>query len=196
LETSLKLLNDGEMDDDCQAAAQVALSYVSLERREFDRALDLAKQVSEVGEASVGDEAFLRVHKRRLAAARMYGCEAMCSLGDAMDGMRFLAGDGKNDALDRLASDLAAATIKTAATNGKDKMRLAKAQSMVRSSASAASAMLGNLTVAKQLAMSAQAMEDACSSSRENSSARRALLYCMLREGNYEASLTLLRSAQ
>jgi hypothetical protein len=126
----------------------------------------------------------------------MYGCEAMCSLGDAMDGMRFLAGDGKSDAFDRLASDLAAATIKTAATNGKDKMRLAKAQSMVRSSASAASAMLGNLTVAKQLAMSAQAMEDACSSSRENSSARRALLYCMLREGNYEAALTLLRSAQ
>jgi pentatricopeptide repeat protein len=65
---------------------------------------------------------------------------------------------------------------------------------MVRSSASAATAAMGNLTAAKQLAMSAQAMEDAYESSRERSSARRALIYCLLRGDNHSAALSLLQS--
>merc|ERR1719491_686349 len=108
--------------------------------------------------------------------------------------MRYLEGNGQEDAFDRLASELGGVTIEVASSNSLGKARLARAQSMVRSSASVASAALGNLTTAKQLAMSAQAMEDAYSSSRERSNARRALFYCMLREGNSGAALSLLKS--
>jgi len=61
---------------------------------------------------------------------------------------------------------------------------------MVRCSASAASACLGNLSAAKQLAMSARAM------TREGSYATRALVYCLLQEGNRGAALKLLTSAR
>jgi hypothetical protein len=111
--------------------------------------------------------------------------------------MKHLAGDGKKDAIDRLASDLGGVTIEMASSNPKAKVRLAKAQTMVRCSASAAYACLGNPGVAKQFAMSAQAMENSYSVSREGSSAKKALLYCMLREGNHGAALSLLsRSAR
>lgn len=65
--------------------------------------------------------------------------------------------------LDRLASDLAGVTIETAAVSSKGKRRLARAQTLVRASASIVTATLGgphNMTVAKQLAMSAQSMEE------------------------------------
>jgi hypothetical protein len=64
----------------------------------------------------------------------------------------------------------------------------------VRSSASAVTADLGNLTAAKQLAMSAQAIEDAYHSNREQSSSRRALAYTLLKNGSNGAALSLLRS--
>ena len=105
-----------------------------------------------------------------------------------------MIGDGKGDAIDRLASDLSGVTLETAAANGKGKRRLARAQTMVKSSASAATAAMGSSTAAKQLAMQAQAMEDAYESNRAKSSARRALVYCLLREGNHSAALSLLQS--
>ena len=114
-----------------------------------------------------------------------------------MASMKILVGDGKDDAFDRLSSDLGGVTIGMASGNAKAKARLAKAQTMVRCSASAASAALGNVAASKQLAMSAQAMENSYSPSREGTSqARKALIYCMLREGNHGAALTLLRSAR
>jgi hypothetical protein len=134
--------------------------------------------------------------KRQEATARMYACEASAMIGQAVESMKFIAGDGEKNAIDRLASDLAGVTLETAATDPKAKARLAKAQAMVRCSASAASACLGNLGASKQLALSAQAMENSYSISREKSSARKALLYSMLREGNHGAALSLLRSAR
>jgi hypothetical protein len=116
-------------------------------------------------------------------------------LGYSMESMKHLVGDGQKDAIDRLASDLGGVTIEMASSNPKAKARLAKAQTLVRCSASAASACLGNITACKQLALGAQAMENSYSTSREGSVARRALLYSMLREGNHGAAISLLRSA-
>lgn len=198
LELTLHLLlkEEGDRDLHALASARLSLSYVSLELRNFDIALDMAKLVIEQDEKSTTKEtdAKRRMEKRQAATARMYAAEASCALGDAAAGMRYLVGDGQDHAFNRLASELGGVTIEVAATNGKGKARLAKAQSMVRSSASAASAILGNIGPAKQLAMSAQAMEDAYSGSRERSTARKALIYCMLREGNCGAALTLLKT--
>ena len=198
LETSLELFQDGSGSDKVGiASAQLAMSYVSLEYRDFETALRYARLVvdSPIDKSSL-ELVSLNMFQRQQATARMYASEAACALGDAMASMKFLVGDGKDDAFDRLASELGGVTIETAAANGRGKARLANAQAMVRCSACAASASLGHLAAAKQLAMSAQAMEDACSSSRERSSARRALVYCMLREGNSSAALTLLRSVR
>eukprot|EP00536_Pseudo-nitzschia_multiseries_P009543 jgi/Psemu1/306609/fgenesh1_kg.269_\ len=135
--------------------------------------------------------------KRQTATARMYASEANASLGDPTASMKVLVGDGKDDAFDRLSSDLGGVTLGMASASNKAKARLAKAQTMVRCSGSAASAAVGNLTASKQLANRAQAMENSYSSSREGTSqARKALIYCMLREGNHGAALTLLRSAR
>ena len=195
LDTALHLLNEGNRTDvNGLASIQLALSYVLLELRDFGRALKMARAV--IGDdTSMSDAATkTRYQLRKIATARMYASEAACAVGDAPGGMRFLVGDGQEDAFDRLASELGGVTILVAANNVKGKARLAKAQSMVRSSASAASAVLGNLTHARQLAMSAQAMEDASSTARANSTARRALVYCMLREGNCGAAMSLLKS--
>lgn len=184
-----------ELGPDALASARLTMAYVQLAFREFEKALEGATLVLEIPEPSDQDDALsCRVHKRRMATARMYAAEASCAVGESVEAMKFLVGDGQDDAFDRLASELGGVTIETAATNGKGKRRLAKAQSMVRSSASAATAVMGNLTAAKQLAMSAQAMEDAYATNRERSSARRALIYCLLRGGNDGAALSILRS--
>lgn len=196
LESALQLLNEkDEKDIHALASTRLCLAYVSLELRNFGSALNMAQLVVEQDESlSAESEAKKRIYKRQIATARMYAAEASCALGDAAAAMRYLVGDGQDDAFNRLASELGGVTIEVAATNRKGKARLARAQSMVRSSASAASAVLGNIGPAKQLAMSAQAMEDAYSGSRDRSTARKALVYCMLREGNSGAALTLLRS--
>lgn len=195
---------------DALMSARLTMSYLKLAVRDYRGALKEAKLVLEDsspllvqpgpsdpsdGAATAGDMA-RRLHKRRLATARLYAAEASCALGETIEAMKFLVGDGRDDAFDRLASDLASVTLETASGNTRGKRRLAKAQSVVRSSASAASAAMGNLTAAKQLAVSAQAMEDACSTNhhRERSAARRALVYCLLRGGNHGAALTILRS--
>jgi hypothetical protein len=195
LDTALHLLKEGGWtDENGLASIQLAMAYVLLELRDFGRALKMAQAVIGV-DTSNSDTAFKSHYQlQKIATARMYASEASCAMGDAPGGMRFLVGDGQDDAFDRLASELGGVTILVAANNVKGKARLARAQSMVRSSASAASAVLGNLTHARQLAMSAQAMEDASSTPRANSTARRALVYCMLREGNCGAAMSLLKS--
>jgi len=70
---------------------------------------------------------------------------------------------------------------------------------MVRTSASAATAAMGRLGTAKQLAMSAISLEDNAgvpSYEANRTSARKALLYCMLREGNSDGALAVLRSSR
>lgn len=176
-------------------SVRLTLAYVYLSFKEYSKALRLAKLELEFKESSeMEDEVTRSARNRRRATARMYAAEASCALGESMDAMKFLVGDGQDDAFDRLASDLSGVTIETAASNGKGKRRLARAQSVVRSSASAVTAAMGNLTAAKQLAMSAQAMEDVFASNRERSTARRALIYTLLRGGHHGPALSLLRS--
>lgn len=178
-------------------AARLTLSYVHLAFHEYTEALKMAQLVLDSQTLpETADSVTIRTHKRRLATARMYAAEASCLSGDSTAAMKFLVGDGQDDAFDRLASDLSGVTLEMAASNpgGTGKRRLARAQTVVRSSASAITADMGNLTAAKQLAMSAQAMEDAYASNRERSVARRALIYTLLREGHEGPALSLLRS--
>ena len=188
--------DDATVDDLVLQSARLSLSYVCLERKEFKEALKYAELVLQGQDSDAGmDSARRTMFKRQQATARLYASEANAMLGDSMESMKHLVGDGQKDAIDRLASDLGGVTIEMASSNPKAKARLAKAQTLVRCSASAASACLGNLTACKQLALGAQAMENSYSSSREGSVARKALLYSMLREGNHGAALSLLRSA-
>lgn len=207
LEKALELHSD--VSNDLRAndyvglqSTRLAYAYVCLEGKDFRQALHYAEMIlksnTEPMESDdlIAGSARRTMLKRQLATARMYAAEASAALGEAMASMKHLVGDGKDDAFDRLASELGGVTLEMAAVNPKAKARLAKAQTMVRCSASAASASLGNLAASKQLAMSAQAMEGSYSATREGSSARKALIYCMLRDGNQAAALTLLRSAR
>jgi tetratricopeptide (TPR) repeat protein len=193
-------VEEGPEIDLAVVSTRVSLSYVYLELRDYTASLSHAHKVLSIIKHFQNDPdmdiARATMLKRQEATARMYACEASAMIGQAVESMKFIAGDGEKNAIDRLASDLAGVTLETAATDPKAKARLAKAQAMVRCSASAASACLGNLGASKQLALSAQAMENSYSISREKSSARKALLYSMLREGNHGAALSLLRSAR
>jgi hypothetical protein len=190
------LSNQEALDNDALSTSRLMLSFVLLSFREFYRALDMARLVldSQTLEAvEVGNDT-IGVVKRRIATARMYAAEASCALGNSAEAMKYLVGDGRDDAFDRLSSDLGGVTMDMAALNGTGKRRLARAQVKVRSSASTVTAAMDNMPAAKQLAMSAQAIENAYASNRERSAARRALVYCLLRGGNHSAALTLLRS--
>ena len=205
-ETALHVMKKNDDDDDkknsisstdrlAELSARVSLSYIGLEMKDYSSALDYAKQALAQGEeqttlVSTLDTAARTLWQRQQATARMYASEASCVLGDATSSIKYLVGDGKNDAFDRLAVELGGVTLEMASRDASGKKRLAKAQAMVRCSASAASACLGNLSAAKQLAMSAQAM------TREGSYATRALVYCLLQEGNRGAALKLLTSAR
>lgn len=191
----LERVIQSEPNETILLSAKLSLAFTLLAFREYRKVLELARQVIDAPEPTVDlDDISFRVHKRRVAVAKLYAAEASCAIGEAAEARSLLLGDGKGDAIDRLASDLGGVTLETAAANGKGKRRLARAQTMVRSSASAATAAMGNSTTAKQLAMQAQAMEDAYESNREKSSARRALVYCLLRECNHSAALSLLQS--
>jgi hypothetical protein len=202
LEVAIELYaeEDEQVYDLTIQSTRLSLAYVYLEMRDYRGAFRYAdrtlRSLGYFQNDSDMDTAKKFMLSRQEATARMYASEACAMLGKSSESMKYLAGDGQKGAIDRLASDLAGVTFEMAANDPKAKARLAKAQTMVRCSASAASAALGNLSASKQLALSAQAMENSYSISREHSSARRAVLYSMLREGNHGAALSLLRSAR
>jgi hypothetical protein len=216
LDRVMKLLRDAsigspglKMDRDCLESARCAQAYVMLELKEYKQALFLAKLLL-MDAATMKDTSGLHnvMHKRRKATASMYGCEACCALGDSVGALKFLTGEKEDDSvLDRLAADLAGVGTDAQAdvptedngTESRRKMRLKLAQAMVRTSASAATAAMGRLGTAKKLAMSAISLEDVAGlppSDTSRSSARKALLYCMLREGNRDGALAVLRSSR
>lgn len=202
LEITLRLL-DGADDSDCLQAARCSLAFVCLEKENYQDALKFAKLILEGTSIAGSSNLRSRVRNKRLAAARLYGCEASCALGDTDSALRFLAGDRQDDsALDRLAVDLAGVTMESGRGGGtiseQAKARLRRAQQLVRTSASATSAQMNRLGAAKQLAMSAISLEDNLSvgDGGARSSARKALLYCMLCEGNREGTLAVLRSSR
>jgi hypothetical protein len=193
--------NGDRLESDALVSARLSLCYVELAFGNFHNALALAKGILDTVEAIIAadiveSDGMRRLHKRQVATAAMYAAEASCSLGKMSDAITFLAGDGNDDddAFDQLASNLSGVTLEMASTSDPAKRRLAKAQTMVRSSACAITAAMGNTRVAKQLAHTANAMEDIYSSNRERSSARRALIYTLLRERNQSSALTMLLS--
>jgi hypothetical protein len=218
LDKVMKLLRDAsigasdiKMDRDCLESARCTQAYVMLELKEYKQAVFLAKLLL-MDTATRKETSGLHsiMHKRRKATASMYGCEACCALGDAVGALKFLTGEKEEDSvLDRLAVDLAGVGTNSyltapgnvpAETEERRKARIKQAQAMVRTSASAATAAMGRLGTAKQLAMSAISLEDNVASPSSNddnrTSARKALLYCMLREGNRDGALAVLRSSR
>lgn len=176
-----------------QRCAWVSLSYICLEQRNFAQALEYAHQVgqddllSSASSSGMGlhlDKASQTLARRQDATARMYAAEASAALGHSQNSLHYLAGRdvSRSDALDRLAVDLSGITLETASVSSKAKVRLAKAQAMVRCSASAASACCNQMRASKRLAMSAQA------NSREGSYATKALLYGLLKEGKHSSA--------
>ncbi|GKY99966.1 hypothetical protein MPSEU_000950200 [Mayamaea pseudoterrestris] len=182
------------LGEDGVASVLLMLAYVELAFRNYDIVIVLCKKVLDSNPAPNSKDALVRAYKRRAASARMYAAEASIEMGHVMNAMKYLVGDGKEDAFDRLASDLGGVSLEMAASDGNDKLLLGRAQSMVKASASSITASLGNLSAAKQLAMSAQAVEGLNVSSRERSSARRALVYVLLKSGHHGPALALLRS--
>lgn len=217
LDKVMKLLRDAsvgasgiKMDRDCLESARCAQAYVMLELKEFKQALFLAKLLL-MDAATRKETSGIHhiMHKRRRATASLYGCEACCALGDAVGALKFLTGETDDEAvLDRLAVDLAGISTNSylnlpatlpPETEGRRKGRIKQAQAMVRTSASAATAAMGRLGTAKQLAMSAINLEDNAGlppTDASRISARKALLYCMLREGNHDGALAVLRSTR
>lgn len=196
----LALAQQEWLEVDLLLTARLSLAYVCLAFGEPRRALTLAQLVEETVQQLESSPphpgvspALQRLRRRQSATARMYAAEASCTLGDFHTAMKYLVGDGKNDAFERVASELSGVTLETAATNGKCKRRLAQAQAMVRSSVGSVTAAMGN-PAAKQFANSATAMEDAYLANRERSPARRALIYTLLREGNHATALSMLMS--
>jgi hypothetical protein len=193
------------IESNALTSARLTLTYVYLVQEEYRRARFLAETVVEYMKTIVAQDEInrntesqvvRRLHRKQLAHGRMYAAEACCALGDMSAAIAYLVGDGKDDAFDRLASDLSGVTLEAAAANEAAKRKLAHAQSMVSSSASAVTAAMGNHRVAKQLAHSARAMEgDMFESNREKSSARRALIYALLCEGSQSSALTMLFSS-
>ena len=182
------------LGEDGISSARIMRAYVALAFHDYDKALVLSQQILDA-ELSPGiDEAVNSVRRRRSATARLYAAEASCAMGKTEVAMEFLAGNGRDDAFDRLASDLGGLSLESAVADGKQKERLERAQATVRASASSITAAMGNLAAAKQLAVSAQAMDDARASNGEHSSALRALLYVLLKGGQVGPALTLLRS--
>lgn len=215
---SISMQQQQQKDSLIMLSARLSMSYVCLEHRQFEKSLEnaalvlalasallllLANNDNEEKEDGPSKQIVESTIQRQIATARMYGAEASCALGDATAGMTILVGDN-DQFIDRLASDLAGVTLEEAASNQDGKARLAKAQAMVRCNASIVSAELNHMGTAKQLAMSAQAMEgvyrnNSSSTTRsaltnDTSYAKRALVYCMLREGNSSAVLQILRS--
>jgi hypothetical protein len=196
-----------ELDWNALISVRLSLAYVYLAFQDYHLALNMAKSVIASTESvcmNIDHNHDKNIHardttaasiqwKKQAATARMYAAEASCALGELTDAMKYIVGDGKDDAFDRLASDLGGVTMETASASVKGKHRLAKAQAAVRASACAVTAAMGN-PAAKQLGNSANAMEDVYSSDRERSSARRALIYTLLREGHQSSALNMLLS--
>ena len=208
-------------DQDSLQAARCSLAYIKLEVEDYNAALVLAKLVL-ADSPSVGGGSNLRslVRNKRIAAARLYGCEASCALGDTGAALKFLTGEKQDDsALDRLSVHLAGVTGEIGRGEGEvseqAKRRLKRAQRLVRTNASVASSRMNNPDTAKQLAMSAIKIEDNIDSNvlpaagggaavagrggvmiPSNASARNALLYGMLCEGNREGTLAVLKSSR
>ena len=100
------VLQPGEesLEPDTLTSARLSLAYVKLSFREYREALEIAQLVLKEAETETPndletEEVTPRLQRnRQLATARMYAAEASCALGTVTDSMKYLVGDGKEDA--------------------------------------------------------------------------------------------------
>jgi hypothetical protein len=181
-------------DKECLLATRLVMAYVHLEWSDYVLALRMARlvlgDIADWKETSSAENTKAHlVRLRQAATAKLYACEALCAMGNPTEAMEMLQHGADtietkkddNASLTRLASDLAMNTTQS--------RRLEKALEGVHISASGAAAAAGNLVLAKKHAMEASSISTTVES-------RRALLYCMMKEGNHEGVLALIRSAQ
>jgi hypothetical protein len=203
LERVIRFRDTNAIDKDCLESARCSLAYLKLELRDIQGASDAAMSILlETDEVYWQKAGGLRerLHKQRLACARLYLSEALSALGNPTSAMRLISQDDGSSFMNQLSVDLAGGILPNIDVN--DVSKLLKAQTMVQTNASSVSASMGDLSAAEQLALLAlQNSEESLRGSTSKTaghrtSARKALLFCMLREGNREGALELLASAR
>lgn len=205
LERVIFMLNEtdsGSVDRDCLESARCSLAYLKLEIRDFQGASDLAMSILlENDEAFWQQEGGLRarMHKQRLACARMYAAEAFTALGNTESAKQLLSRDEDPSFRNELSVDLSGGVSPNIDVN--DVGKLIQSLSLVQTNASSVCASSGDIGDAQQLAMGAlqsseqdrSGIDQATDEAAAN--ARNALLFSMLQENNREGALELLSSA-
>ncbi len=189
---------DDTIERDVSISAGLSLCYVELAFGNYRKVRDMVNTLlPEIQEVVANDEKksenIRSLHKRQIATASMYLAEASSALGD-LGAARNILGHGNHDQLNQLASHLSGVTVEQAAKNESALRRLAKAKSMVQSSAAVVTAALGSTSSAKELAQSVKATNDERSSQATDSSARRALIYSSMCESNPSITIEMLLS--
>jgi len=201
LERVIGMNEENPVDKDCLESARCSLAFLKLEIRDYQGASDLAmsmllqddetywQQVSGLRE---------RMHKQRLACARLYASEAFTALGNTESALQLISREHDSSFRNELSVDLAGGVNPSIDVN--DVSKLIRSLAIVQTNASSVSATAGDLGEAEQLAMTAlqsseQDQSIGASTSDHTANARKALLFCMLQEGNREGALELLASA-
>jgi tetratricopeptide (TPR) repeat protein len=188
---------ESSVDKECLESARCSLAYLKLELRDYQGASDLAMSI-----LLENDEAYWRkvgglrerLHKQRLACARLYASEAFTALGNTESAMQLISREQDSSFRNELAVDLSGGV--TPNINVNDVSKLIKSLTLVQTNASSVSASMGDRGEAEQLAISALQSSEQDQNSAASGSARRALLFCMLQEGNREGALELLASSE
>jgi hypothetical protein len=201
LEKVIGMNEEKRIDKDCLESACCSLAFLKLELRDYQGASDVAMSM-----LLEDDEAYWRqvgglrerLHKQRLACARLYASEAFSALGNTKSAMQLMGKENDSSFRNGLAVDLSGGIAPNIDVN--DVSKLINATTVVQTNASSVSASMGDMGEAEKLAMSAlqsaeQNQSDALSALDSTARARKALLYCMLQEGNREGALELLASA-
>jgi len=195
-------MNEGNsVDKDCLESARCSLAFLKLELRDYQGASDLAMSILLENEEAYWRQAGGlrdRIHKQRLACARLYASEAFSALGNLESAMQLISREQDSSFRNELSVDLSGGVSPNIDVN--DVSKLIQSLTIVQTNASSVSASIGDLGQAEQLAISAlqsseQDQGNVSSTSDQTSSARKALLFCMLQEGNREGALELLASA-
>ena len=199
LERVIGMNEENAVDKDCLESARCSLAFLKLEIRDFQGASDLAMSM-----LLEDDERYWqqvgglreRLHKQRLACARLYASEAFTALGNTQSALQLISREHDSSFRNELSVDLSGGVAPNIDVN--DVSKLIQSLALVQSNASSISACAGDLGEAEQLALSAlqtSEQDREGGASNHTSNARKALLFCMLQEGNREGALELLASA-
>jgi tetratricopeptide (TPR) repeat protein len=193
------LQHGDDLESDTLMSIRLSLCYVDLAYGLYQRVLVSAKDILETvkitfASSELEPECVRRLHRRQLATASMYAAEASCALGDLNGAAGFLSGEGADDSFDTLAANLSGITPEMTVASDAAKRRLAKAQIMIRSSLCSVASATGSASAVKDIkkVVSTIALDDRSATIQDRLSARRALIYSLLRENNHSSALSML----